>query len=383
VSWRPGDPVRLETERLILRSLRPEDATERVLGWYRDPEIMAELYTGRTMTRGALRALIGTFDNATRFFLGIFDKEGGAPIGYFQIHGNRRHRYAYLTIVIGERDWQRKGLVAEARPVLRRLILEQSGFHRSVILVYPDKPAWVRSIESSGYRSEGLLRQHDATSDGGRRDVLVYGLLAEEARAREQAAAPTTDDSWRPGEPVRLETERLTLRTLTGADVSERMLGWYRDPEVTANLYRVGDMTRDALVAYLGSFDNVHRFFFGIFDTASGEQIGYFRVDGNPQHRHAFMTTVIGEKDFQARGVSGEARTAAFDFLFERAGIHRIIGTPYVGHRPSIRALQRLGLRSEGVLRQHDVGADGGRRSVDMHAILVDEWWALRAAGGP
>ena len=184
--------------------------------------------------------------------------------------------------------------------------------------------------------------------------------------------------TWERGTPVHLETERLFIRSLEPSDVGERMLAWYRDPKVAGNLYMVGEMTREKLLAYLRGFDNAANFFLGIFEREGGRHIGYFRVNGNLKHRHGFATTVIGERDRQARGVSREARVAAFDFLFGPAGFHRLIATTYPGNEASFRAIEALGFRAEGVLRDHDIGPDGERRDVHVFGLLASEWRAHR-----
>jgi hypothetical protein len=46
-----GKPVLLQTERLELRSLKPSDASERWVGWARDPEVMGPLNPVRPISR--------------------------------------------------------------------------------------------------------------------------------------------------------------------------------------------------------------------------------------------------------------------------------------------------------------------------------------------
>ena len=88
-----GRPVALETERLKLRSLSPVDASERWLGWVRDPDVMHPTnMPARRMTRQELANQIASHDNYHRFLIGVFDKasaryaatrlaEEGATIG--------------------------------------------------------------------------------------------------------------------------------------------------------------------------------------------------------------------------------------------------------------------------------------------------------------
>ena len=52
LNWRPGEPLQLETERFLLRSLTPADATITYVRWWNDP-LRAPIY-GRNSGRQAV-----------------------------------------------------------------------------------------------------------------------------------------------------------------------------------------------------------------------------------------------------------------------------------------------------------------------------------------
>ena len=55
-------------------------------------------------------------------------------------------------------------------------------------------------------------------------------------RTAEERARP-----WRPGEPVRLETARTIIRSMTAEDVTDRDIGWFADAAPTASPTEPGD----------------------------------------------------------------------------------------------------------------------------------------------
>src|ERR1051325_6033015 len=109
-----GRPVLLQTDRFELRSVTPADASDRWLGWAKDPAIMGPLnMPARAMRREELAAHIANVDNFMRYLVGIFEKAGGTQIGFFMIDVEPTHRYAIFNVAIGEKGWWGKGQKAE------------------------------------------------------------------------------------------------------------------------------------------------------------------------------------------------------------------------------------------------------------------------------
>ena len=124
----PGRPVELETERFRLRSLRPVDASERWLGWVKDPEVMHPTNAPvRHMTRNELSGYIASFDNHTRYLIGFFDKASGLHIGFAWIEVDRPHDTATFNMIIGEKSFWGRGVVNEIRAALLDYFFDKLG----------------------------------------------------------------------------------------------------------------------------------------------------------------------------------------------------------------------------------------------------------------
>ena len=114
-----GKPVLLQTERFELRSMRPIDASDRWVGWARDPEVMGPLNSPVVqMSRDDLSKFLATSDNVNRYIIGIFDKVSRIQVGFFMVDIDNGHHLATFNVVIGEKEWWGKGVINEARAAL-------------------------------------------------------------------------------------------------------------------------------------------------------------------------------------------------------------------------------------------------------------------------
>jgi RimJ/RimL family protein N-acetyltransferase len=179
-----GRPVFLKTDRFDLRSVTPSDASDRWLGWAKDPAIMGPLNMPvSAMRREELAAHIASVDNQTRFLIGIFDKADSAQIGFFMIDVDVMHRYAIFNAAIGEKDWWGKGVVNETRAALLDHLFETRGIEKAIGLPLARNFPALFNYKAQGWRHEGTLRgQCLSLTDGSRLDQYQFGLLRKDWR---------------------------------------------------------------------------------------------------------------------------------------------------------------------------------------------------------
>jgi RimJ/RimL family protein N-acetyltransferase len=184
-------PVQLETKRFELRSLKPIDATDRWIGWARDPEVMAPLNTPISqITRPALERYLSSADNVSRYIIGIFDKVSRIQIGFFLIDVDNAHRLATFNVVIGDKSWWGKGVVNEARAALLDYFFEERGIEKACGHPLARNFPAVLNYKLQGWRHEGTHRgQRRSIVDGSRLDQYQFGLLRDEWRAARNKAA--------------------------------------------------------------------------------------------------------------------------------------------------------------------------------------------------
>ena len=78
---------------------------------------------------------------------------------------------------------------------------------------------------------------------------------------------------------------------------------------------------------------------------------------------------------YWGRGYAPEAARALIDYALSIVGFNRIEAYCSVGNAASLRVLEKIGMRREGILRQHTV-IDGQLHDRAVYAVLSSDWSA-------
>ncbi len=186
---RAAAEVILETERLILRRCRGEDA-EALTRLLQDREI-AE----RTLTiphpytiedaRAWLARLEETAASGEASMFAITLREDGALAGTVGLKIERAHERAELGYWVGKAFWGR-GIATEAA---RRMVahgFDDLGLNRIYAGHWSWNPASGRVLENAGLQREGRVREHFMRF-GKFEDSVEYGILKREYDARKRS----------------------------------------------------------------------------------------------------------------------------------------------------------------------------------------------------
>ena len=186
--WTPGKPVALTTEHFLIRSLRPEDVSERYAGWWSDREVMASISRPeRAETLDEHRQRIAKrYDNRKNFHVGIFDRENDLIIGFISVLLNTFHGTANVNFVIGDRDYWGKNLVRELSGTGLEFIFEQLRAEKITGKIMARNYPTVYLAKAIGLSVEGILKKEWRLRDKSRADVLVVGLLRDDWRKQRQ-----------------------------------------------------------------------------------------------------------------------------------------------------------------------------------------------------
>jgi RimJ/RimL family protein N-acetyltransferase len=182
---------------------------------------------------------------------------------------------------------------------------------------------------------------------------------------------------WVPGQPVKLELPRATLRSLEVDDVDHRYLGWLQDPEVVRyQNARFEDVSERKLQEFVAGHDNDKTFLLGIFDHHSGLHIGNHRTVCDLNHLRAHIGVMIGDKNYWGSGIVAETRAALLGFLFQARGIHKVCGSVYSDNVASVYNYQALGFEAEAIRVSHVVSNE--HRCDLIEFVLFKDTWAKR-----
>jgi RimJ/RimL family protein N-acetyltransferase len=186
-------PERLETERLIIRVARPEDAAvfnaailesreslERWLGWVTPPPTLEDSL--RDCKRAMARFLLNE-DLMALFFL----RDGGALVGGSGLHKANWTLRQFEVGYWGHPRHAGRGLMTEGVRALAEHALDELGASRVFLTVDDRNVASWRLAERAGFAYEGLLRNERFDLEGRLRDTRVYARVP--ARPGSRAAS--------------------------------------------------------------------------------------------------------------------------------------------------------------------------------------------------
>lgn len=179
-----------------------------------------------------------------------------------------------------------------------------------------------------------------------------------------------------------IETTRLRLRPfrLRDAPAVERLAGERAVADTTLNIphpYRPG-MAMAWIETHGPAFERRDLATFAIDRRSEGDLVGAVSLSIRQAMSRAELGYWIGVP-FWNRGYGTEGALAALNFAFGTLGLHRVHAVHMTRNPASGRVMQKIGMRQEGVLRQHvrkwDVFED-----VVIYGILRSEHEA-RAGG--
>jgi [ribosomal protein S5]-alanine N-acetyltransferase len=169
----------LETERLILREIRPDDARD-VFRIYSDPAVVR--YWGAAPMRSideAQRKIASTAD-AFRAKEGIrwaITRKGDDQLigsgGHWRLI--RQHLRSEIGYDLAPEQWG-QGIMPEAVGAMLRFGFERLGLHSVEAQIEPNNHGSRRVLEKIGFRQEGYFREN-FYFDGEFTDTAVFSLL--------------------------------------------------------------------------------------------------------------------------------------------------------------------------------------------------------------
>lgn len=162
--------------------------------------------------------------------------------------------------------------------------------------------------------------------------------------------------------PYLVMGERIYLREVRLADVTETYHRWMNDPEVTQYTEsRFFPNSMETLREYVSRFSNDRQnLFLAIVLKKDDRHIGNIKLGSiNWIHRFADIGIIIGEKDCWGQGYATEAIRVLTDYAFRVLNLHRIVAGCYANNVGSVKAFLRAGWQQEGVRKRQYFSDDG------------------------
>ena len=176
----------LQTDRLVLRNLRPQDAPA-ILRIFGDPEVTRyydlDTFADLTQVADLIERFKQRYLNQIGIRWGIARKDAEADLigtcGYnIWIQDHARGVIGYDLA----RDMWRQGIMSEALDAVVRFGFVEMGINRIETPVFAENAASRRLLEKLNFKSEGTLREYEFLK-GRFVDLEMYALLQKEWQA--------------------------------------------------------------------------------------------------------------------------------------------------------------------------------------------------------
>ncbi len=174
----------LETQRLILRRFRLDDAQDMYENYCSDAEVTKYLtwlpHANVEVTRTFLSGTVQGYENPLTFRWAIELKTTGSVIGSIDLVGlHERDESGVLGWVLSRKYWG-LGIMPEALHAVEKFLFEYVGLHRLEATHHVDNAQSGRVMQKGGMTLEGHRREAFIDHQGRHVDLVVYSILAWE-----------------------------------------------------------------------------------------------------------------------------------------------------------------------------------------------------------
>ncbi|GAA3589695.1 GNAT family N-acetyltransferase [Marinobacter xestospongiae] len=118
---------------------------------------------------------------------------------------------------------------------------------------------------------------------------------------------------------------------------------------------------------------------YAVRSRASGDIVGttrYYNVDA--ANRRAMIGYTWYAAAVRRSAVNTECKLLLLGQLFEQAGAVAVEFRTHFFNQASRAAIERLGAKQDGILRNHQIMADGSYRDTVVYSIIASEWPAVK-----
>lgn len=184
--------IKIETDRLILRRFKIEDADVMYRNWASDDEVTKYLtwptHANVNVTRAVLEDWIQKYNNPDYYNWAIELKQIGEPIGNLSVvKHEEKTGSATIGWCMGKRWWGQRIMPEAARAVLQ-FLFEEVGFNRIAAQHDKENAKSGRVMQKIGMIREGTLRASGKNNQG-IVDEVYYSILKDDYEENQSESA--------------------------------------------------------------------------------------------------------------------------------------------------------------------------------------------------
>lgn len=170
-------------------------------------------------------------------------------------------------------------------------------------------------------------------------------------------------------ESIRVEGDRIFLRSLNVKDASNEYASWLNDPEVNKYLETHESSIDDLKKYILKQVQDPNSLFVGIYDKGTGKHIGNTKLEPiDWKRKNAVFGILIGDKSYWGKGIGTEATKLIINYAFENMGIDTVELGVISTNIPAIRAYEKSGFERVSLVKE---GIKHGDKLFDKVVMVV------------
>lgn len=169
----------IKGKRIYLREVRLSDVDENYYRWMNDPEVTQYLESrffpnSREMIELYIKQME---ENTDILFMAIIVKDNEKHIGNIKIHRiNWIHRYAEVSLVIGEKKFWGKGYGTESITLAVGHAFNTLNLHKLSARMYANNVGSIKAFKKANFFKEGILKGH-CFCNGSYVDEVLLGVI--------------------------------------------------------------------------------------------------------------------------------------------------------------------------------------------------------------
>ena len=168
-----------ELEEIYLRELRKLDLEGSWFKWFNDKKITQ--YQDKRTFPNTIEKQSDYYEyistSKTDIVFAIIEKSNDKHIGNIGIHNiDYIHRRCEIGIIIGEIDYQGKGIAKLCINQVKNYIFDTLNLRRITVFIMHENIASIKSFESCGFAKEGTMKEY-FFKNGDYLDNNIFGLI--------------------------------------------------------------------------------------------------------------------------------------------------------------------------------------------------------------
>ena len=119
---------------------------------------------------------------------------------------------------------------------------------------------------------------------------------------------------------------------------------------------------------------------FAVIDNTTRQAVGMTTfMDADPANRHVEIGSTWYRESVQRTEINTQCKLLLLTHAFETLNCIAVEFRTHAFNHPSRKAIERLGAKLDGVLRNHRIAANGTLRDTYVYSIIASEWPTVKA----